>query len=286
MAGQKLFHELPIDSTVSPGNSITVNLPVNKTIEGVQLKLVNLDKSELSDFRLSVNSRLVSEWRNVAEMEAIDKYYDLHIEANRVFIRFSDKTFDTIAHQNALSLGTVGADTVTLTFKIASAVASADPIDIKASAIKSAGTAPGTVKKVRYFPDSASAGRNDFINVSMVEGARIKAIHLFKAAADISKVELKVDGELYVDVDKDELQSFQRESERVPQPGMYTLDWSLQGDMFETLKIPQKYIQAPDGSTRLNDKHIKDFRLQYECDTPGQVYIVVEYIDAYSQTGF
>lgn len=284
MAGLKTFEKVPVDANVSAGNEVPINLPVGKTYETLAIKLTNLLKSEISDIRIRINDNIVSQYRDVAHLEKIQAYYDYSIESDTIFIHFLAREFDDIKHQNAFTLGTVGVSTASVTVKIADTLASENP-SFKVFAVKSVGVAPGTLAKVRSFPISVPAGVYEYADIPRVDGARIKAIHVIKAEDDISHCELEVNKRLYIETSKSALQSFQKMYGRKPQTGMYTLEFGLQGDVYELFKIPPKMIQTERGAVP-NPDQITDMRLRMESEAAGQVYVIVEYMDAWNPNGF
>jgi len=284
MAGLKTFEKVPIDTNIAAGNEIPINLPVGKTYETIALKLTDLAKTDLEDIRIRINDNIISQYRNVDHLEKIQSYYGYSIEADTVFIHFLAREFDQIKHQNSFTLGTVGVNTATVTLKIKDNAAGANP-SIKAYAVKSVGVAPGTLAKVRAFPISVPAGVYEFADIPRPDGARIKAIHVIKPEDDINHVELEVNKRLYVETSKDALQSFQKMYKRAPQAGMYTLEFGLQGDVYELFKIPPKMIATQTGAVP-NPDQITDMRLRMDCTAAGQVYVIVEYMDAWNPNGF
>ena len=285
MPGLKFQEKVAIDTNIAAGNLIPINLPVNTTYETLVLDLTGLTKSDLKNIRININGNLVSQFKDAAQMETIDKYYGHKIEANKVVFHFLDRSFDDPKYQSALSLGTAGdrVQSVDVTFEIADSVTGSPKI--KASAVKSSGTTPGALRKVRSFPLSVSAGLSEYPDILRPNGARIKAIHVFKDEDDTSHVELEVDKKLYIETSKSDIETVQKLYGREPQAGMYTLDFSLQGDMYEMFKIPSQYIETEQGQ-RVNPHFIRDMRLRMENETAGQVFIIVEYVDVWNPNGF
>lgn len=287
MPGLKFQERVHIDANVAAGNQIPINLPVGTTYELLVLELTNLAKDEIRNIRININGNLVSQYKDAVQMEKIQKYYGKKVQADKLFFHFLDRTFDDPKYQAALALGTAGeyVTTVDVTFDIKDEIASANAPKIVASAVKSAGTTPGALAKVRAFPLSVSAGVTEFPDITRPDGARIKAIHVLKEEDDVKHVELEVDKKNYIENSKASLQAIQESFDRAPQAGMYTLDFALQGDMYEMFKIPSRMVQTENGLVQ-NPYYIQDLRLRMDCETAGQVFIVVEYVDVWNPTGF
>ncbi len=208
-------------------------------------------------------------------MQLIDAYYGRRIQAGFVTWHFNeDDVHATLADGRFFGLGTMGLSTATITFDIA---ADATNPAVQVYAEKSAPfPAVGQwLRKYRRFPFPQGAGEfseHTTLPAAAAAGANIKAIHAIKS--DIEAVELVIDNtrwfEFPKDVNEEMQKDYGRQVRRVPQSGMFTIDFALQGDLGNTLPLTAG---------------IQDFRAKTKATTGGQVTLGIEFYDRFTMTG-
>lgn len=275
--GLRAFEPVQKIDNVAPGATFTVNLPIGNTYDVLLLELAgDLTKAHISNLKLELDGRLVSDWRLVADLEGIDAYYGRRITANIIAIQFNqDDVTKTVEEGRLFGLGTYGLTTAVISGDISTTPT--NPV-LKAFAEKSAAARPGVLKKFRRYPVSVAAGVNEITNIPRPAGAAIAAIHVKKA--DATKAELIVDNKSWFNFSKAMAEESQRRYGRAPQANHLHLDMMLQGDMFQTLSFPNA-AQLQKGAPA-----VQDMRLRVECTTGGNLDVIVEYIDEWNPNGF
>lgn len=265
------FEPLKKIENVVAGATATLQLPIANTYDRIYLELVSgVTKAQLKNFKVELNGRLVSDFKDAAAIEDIDKYYKRNIEGDILTLYFNEDDLTKIQQEGEFfGLATYGLTTAIISFDIDAAATS--PV-IRAYAEKSEPfPAVGQwLKKTRKYPFSVSAGQNEITTIPRPAGATIKAIHLKKA--DLTAAELVIDNVKWHDLPKDINEQMQKRYNRAPQSGYMTLDFSLQG------KLTSEGITLTDA--------IQDMRLRATCDTAGTLEVIVEYYDRFSTNGF
>jgi hypothetical protein len=154
----------------------------------------------------------------------------------------------------------------TLQFEIEIDAAAADP-KITAHAIQSDPAPLGMINKVKRFTySSATAGQFEIDNIP--KGPRLCAIHFVKDAGDVSRVEVEQNSRKIVEGDKPLLQYLQKEAGRTPQAKYLAVDFTQEGDVYQSIVTDPRQIQ--------------DQRFRLTLDTAGQVTVLVEYLDGFA----
>lgn len=268
------FEQLKKIENVVAGQTATLQLPIGPTYDKLRFVLTNVTPAQLKNVKLELNGRLISDFTSFAEMQKIDAYYGRRITAGFVTWHFNeDDLTATLSDGRFFGLATMGLATATISFDIDGDVTN------PGIAVYSEKSAPFPaegqwLKKFRRYPFPQAAGEfSEHTSLPKPVGASIKAIHAIKA--DVTGVELVIDNTRWFEFPKavnEEMQKdYGRQARRVPQAGMFTLDFALQGDVGSTMPITPG---------------IQDLRLKTKADTVGQVVIGIEYYDRWTQAGF
>lgn len=265
------FEPLKKIENVVAGATATLQLPIANTYDRVFLQLVSgVTKAQIKNIKIELNGRLVSDFKDAAAVEDIDKYYGRNIEADILALHFNEDDLTKIQQEGEFfGLATYGLTTAIISFDIDEAATA--PV-FRAYAEKSEPfPAQGQwLKKTRKYPFSVAAGMNEITTIPRPAGASIKAIHIKKA--DVVGAELVIDNVKWFELPKAINEQMQKRYKRTPQAGYLTLDFCLQG------KLTSEGITLTDA--------IQDMRLRVDCTTGGTVDIIVEYYDRFATNGF
>lgn len=266
---------LPSISDVGPGNDSSLNLPLGKTYEMIQLEysgkkangVDDVTPSDLQNIEVQVNGKVIQAYKDGNEIDVLNQFYGRGAAngfLNLWFIRPELENIGGMWASRLTALGTADIQTLTLHFHGKDDLTS---LSVKAHAVKNPVSQPmGLITKVRAFPRSfATSGQQEIDNIPR-SGARIAAMHLFKS--DVSDVELTVDQRNKVDASKALLEEYQiRVGKRTPQTAVAThIDFLINGDIEDALAT----------------KGVQDFRVKPTLDTNGDVRTVVEYLDYFA----
>ncbi|GAB1620633.1 hypothetical protein AAOGI_06830 [Agarivorans albus] len=264
--------KLPQISDVGAGNSITIRVPVGKTIDRIFLNYANVTLAQMKNIRLELNGNLHSEYKTAEDLQKFSvDYFQRNNETDRLVFDFNqDDVLKTVEEGRFFGLGTAGLSTVTITMDIDAA---ATGVTLEAYAETSAPTPPGWLSKFRNWNFSASAaGILEIDSLPKPAGASIARIHVVSAAA-INSAVFEIDGTKWIDAPKSVIDGQLKDYGRTPQAGALTLDFVLQGDIKHAVPM-------------LDGKTIQDMRLKLDMAEAGQVTIYVEYIDQWTPNGF
>lgn len=269
------FEQLKKIENVGSGQTASIQLPIGPTYDKLRFKLGNVTPAQCKNVRLELNGRLISNYKDFAEMQLIDAYYGRRVEAGFVTWHFNeDDVLATLEAGRFTGLATMGLQIATITFDIDGAAVnpSVQVFAEKSAPFQAAGQ---WIKKHRTYPFPQGAGEfseHTTLPAKSAAGANIKAMHVIKS--DITDVELIIDNTQWFqfpkDVNEEMQKDYGRQVRRVPQAGMFTLDFILQGDFGNTLPLTAG---------------IQDFRLKTKATTDGSVNVAVEYYDKFTMTG-
>lgn len=267
----RAFEPLKKIENVVAGATATLQLPIANTYDRIYLQLVSgVTKAQITNLKIELNGRLVSDFKDVTTLEDLDKFYGRNIEADIVAFNFNEDDLTKLQQEGEFfGLSTYGLSTAMISFDIA---ADATTPVIRAFAEKSDPFPAQNqwLKKTRKFPFSVAAGMNEITTIPRPEGSVIKAIHVKKA--DLNGVELLIDNVKWYELPAAINSQMQKRYKRVPQAGYYTLDFTLQGKL------------TSEGVTLTSA--IQDMRLRVDCATGGTVEVIVEYLDRFTVNGF
>ncbi len=257
---------------VEAGNSCSLKLPLGQTYENVHLTYSGVTPAQIKNVRIELNGRLLTEYKTMQELLDHNKRMKRHMAEGTATFHFVEpelkgvKTTDLI-QQRMFSLGTVGLSSAEIKFDIDAEVA--NPV-IEAKAEKSLGTAPGWLAHRRSTMVNLNNGITEIDNLPKPVGYRIAAIHI--KAVGVESVEYYIDGTRWRDgLNKVDNNYVLRQNNREPLDNTYTLDFMLQGDVYQSVALTDK---------------IQDMRLKIESTVQGQAQIIVEYMGIWSPLGF
>lgn len=262
--------KLPSLTNVAPGSTATLNCPTGRSYDRIILETKNLARAQIRNLRVEIDSKPIREYRDAVQLADLNGYYGLHDEAGFISIWFNRKEMNSLDHQRVTRLGTGvrdatgqivgGINTFQVSFDIDEA---AENPQVTAHAIQSDPSPLGMITKVKQFV-FASAVAGQFEIDSIPRGPRILAIHFFKS--DVNRVEVEQNSRKVVEAPKALLEFLQRESKRMPMSAKATtVDWTMESDLYNSIETRPDLIQ--------------DQRFRLSLATPGEVRVVVEYLD-------
>lgn len=242
--GKLTRYGLPFSNVVSSGTA-TNQLTPGRTLENLQLKLggTTLLKAQITLFRMKANGKTIVEGSGT-QIDKINAYRG----TGTTNAKFLDVYFTDYSLNNELDRQVGAFDTsvgiANLTTEITTANATAPqitPILIESAAQKSrAGEmqpfAPLISKLLRYPYNIATGGRLPVtVPFGPTNGAIIKRLHILSNSDRVTGVTVKQDSLVIHESAKDENEFMQVRHGRVPQVGMYTIDFVVDGDIKKAL---------------------------------------------------
>ncbi|MFP3343522.1 major capsid protein P2 [Halomonas sp. SIMBA_159] len=261
---------MPSLSNVAAGGTATLNMPVGRTYDKLTLDYSGIERSQMQNIKLLIDGKPVMEFSDGAELASLNKYYGRHDQAGFLTLWFVRPEMQSLEHQRVTALGTGNAAgegrIQTLQLEIDIHPDAADP-KIKAKAVQSDPKRLGQMTKVKRFSySSATSGAYEIDNIP--KGPRIQAIHFIKEADDINHVEVEQNSRKVVEGEATLLRYMQKESGRTPQSKILSVDFTQEGDIFQTLTT--------------NPNRVQDQRFRLDLATAGAVTVLVEYIDTFA----
>lgn len=264
----RMLVKMPSLTNVAAGSTATLNCPIGRSYDRLIFECnKDLKLEKIKNIRVEIDGKPVQEFKDVVQINDINAYYGRYflgsgsvIADKRYFsIWFSRPEMNSLDHQRVTRLGTTGVQTFQVSFDIDEGAVNPS---IVAHAIQSDASQVGMITKVKQFVmSSATAGQ--FEIDSIPKGPRILAVHFFKN--DISYVEVEQNSRKIREGSKNLLTFLQRESNRKVDNKKITVDFTLEADLYHSLET--------------NPQFIKDQRFRLTLDTPGEVRVVVEYLD-------
>lgn len=264
--------KLPSLSNVSAGSTATLNAPPGRSYDRVIFSYTGVTRAQLKNLRVEIDGKPIQEYKDVVQLVDLNGYYGRHDEDGYFTLWFSRPEMNSLDHQRVTRLGTgIGsgenASGVVQTFQISMDVdaAAAAPV-IEAHAVQSDPSPLGYFTKVKQFVfSSATAGA--FEIDSIPKGPRVLAIHFFKP--DVGRVEVEQNSRKITEGGKGLLEFLQKESGRIPMTAKATsVDYTMESDLYNSLET------RPD--------MIRDQRFRLTLASPGEVRVVVEYLDTFA----
>lgn len=253
---------------VVTGTRSHVSLPRGLTYDYVIMKLTNCVASDLENFKTTVNTKNIIEISDAGKLDDISDYYGRPKLAGYFILWFYRPEMATEEERAVFSLGTRDIGSFTLQWDLKSGLTSPA---IELYALQRGPSVMGTVAKIRELPKSFGTSGEQVINDIQLTGDRIGAIHLHKAAGDVSNISLDINvgngPSRLIDMPKDVLEVVQKLHERVPQTALYThIDATLLGKIGEP--IPTRGIQ--------------EMLIKPTLTTGGQTTAIVEYFGGHA----
>lgn len=239
--GKLTRYGLPFSNVVATGTA-TNNITPGRTLENFKLKLggTALTKAMIALFRMKANGKTVIEGTGT-QLDKLNAYRGETTNAAYLDIPFADYSlnneFDRMVSAFDTSLGIAN---ITTEVQIAGATApTLTPIVVEAAAQKAQGGeyqpfAPLMSKVLRYPYNIATGGRLPItVPFGPQNGAIIKRLHVFNA--NMTGATVKQDGLVIHESIAAENQQEQTRQKRVPQAGVYTIDFVIDGDIRKAL---------------------------------------------------
>lgn len=261
----RLLSKLPSLANVAPGSTATLNCPIGRSYDRIILEYTGVTLAQMKNLRVELDGKPIMEFKDGTQLDDINKYYKRYDEAGFLTIWFNRPEMNSLEHQRVTRLGTgAGGQGVVQTFQVSFDIDSAASAPVvKAHAVQSDASPLGMITKVKQFVfSSATAGQ--FEIDSIPRGPRILAVHCFKA--DVNAVEVEQNSRKIREGSKALLEFLQKESNRAPMSAKATsIDFTQEADLFHSIET------RPD--------IIRDQRFRLTLGTPGEVRVVVEYLD-------
>lgn len=266
----RLTTRMPSLSNVTAGGTATLNMPTGRTYEKLVLAYSGVTRDQMKDIKLMIDGKPILEYQNATQLAALNSYYDRHDAAGFITLWFVRPEMTALEQRRVTGLGTGDGQgngrIQTLQLEVEIDPAAVDP-KITAHAIQSDPKPLGMMNKVKRFSySSATAGTFEIDNIP--KGPRLMAVHFIKSADDVSRIEVEQNSRKIVEGEKGLLQYLQEENGRVPQATILSVDWTLEGDIYQSIVTDPNRIQ--------------DQRFRLTLDTAGSVDVLVEYLDNYA----
>jgi hypothetical protein len=241
--GKLTRYALPY-SNVVPAGTATNNYTPGRTLENFQLKLGGtFTKAMITLFRMKANGKTIIEGTG-SEIDKINSYRGAGT-TNAAFldIYFTDYSLNNELDRQVGAFDTsVGIANVTTEVTIAGATAPVlTPIIVESAAQKSRdgemlAFAPLISKTLRYPYSIANGGKLPVtVPFGPANGAIIKRLHVISANGLMTGATVKLDSLVVHESIAAENAFMQTRHGRVPQAGMYTIDFVIDGDIKKAL---------------------------------------------------
>lgn len=256
----KRMVKLPSLANVAAGQTATLNVPVGRTYDKIQLE-TNVAPADLTNIEVVINGKTIQQYASGLEVDEINGYYGREVGAGFITLYFARPEFAELEQQRITAIGTADVQTFQLRMDIDAAAVSPS---IVAHAVTSPQQPLGLITKVKSFPyNSAVSGEVEVDNIP--RGPRIIALHMYKA--DVNKVTVEGNSTKLVEMSKTLAEQWQQEWGRVPVTAKAThVDFCLDGDISQAMVT----------------QGLQDFRIRMDLGTSGAVRQVVEYLDGFA----
>jgi hypothetical protein len=266
----RITTRMPSLSNVTAGGTATLNMPTGRTYEKLVLAYSGVTRAQMKDLKLLIDGKPIVEYKDADQLASVNQYYGRHDAAGYITLWFARPEMTALEQRRVTGLGTGDGQgngrVQTLQLEVEIDAAATDP-KITASAIQSDPKPLGMMNKVKRFSySSATAGTFEIDNIP--KGPRLMAVHFIKSEDDVSRVEVEQNSRKIVEGEKGLIQFLQAENGRVPQAGILSVDWTLEGDIYQSIVTDPKRIQ--------------DQRFRLTLDSSGSVDVLVEYLDNYA----
>lgn len=267
--GKTTRKALPFSNVVATGDA-TSQITVGKTINNFQLELggTSLTKAMITMFRLKANAKTIYEG-SATQIDKINAYRGLTANAAYLDISFEDLTGLDIVDRVVGCLDT-SAGIASLNTEVSIAGATAPTLKgilyETARQMDAAGNVSpyaGLMAKQLRYPFSVASGGQLPLNFPFgaKNGAIIKRVHVFHT--NMTGATVKEDG-LVIHESTDAQRTYeQTRMKRVPQAGMYTIDFVVDGDMRKAF----------------DTRNAQSVEWLFDFSAADNGYIVIEYLD-------
>lgn len=268
--GKLVRYGLPF-SNVVPTGTATNQITPGRTLENFRLKLggTNLTKGMIKQIKIKANGKVIVEGTGV-DIDKLNAYRGIATDDAFLDFYFADYSLNNELDRMVGAFDTsMGISNITTEVTIEGATAPIiTPILVESAAQKardgaSAPFAPLISKLLRY-PYNISTGGRLPVNVPFgpAQGSIIKRLHVFHGG-NLTGATVKQDGLVVHESVEEENEYDQSRHGRVPQSGVYTIDFVTDGDIKKAL------------DTR--DARSLEWLFDFSAADAGTVY--VEYMD-------
>lgn len=220
-------------SQVTAGQDFTINCPVGPTYRKIRILLTNITLAQLTNIRISINSKVVQTFDSGTDLNMINKYYSRYDGSANGFLEipFERSEYLQLMHQRMFAFGTADVDTFQVTAHVDPACV--NPAVSAQALVNTIAQKLGVITKIKNFPVTFATSGEQLID-NIPRGPRIQAIHFVKS--DITKLRCVVDSveirNVTAGVVASENEQEQFSAKRTPQTGVSeVLDFHLEGDV-------------------------------------------------------
>ncbi|NRB42984.1 MAG: hypothetical protein HRU20_31710 [Pseudomonadales bacterium] len=259
---RKIVKMSPFTNVVG-GGTATLSLPIGLTYDKIHFQCFAGNKAHVERLEVEVDGKVIQTYeRGGVQINELNKYYGRILNDGAFTLYFNRPELNELSDQRMFGLGTVGVKMVTIKVKLA-AVLPAN-FELNSTATMSEPKPMGAITKIRSFPKTFStAGELDIDSLPM-NGARIAAVHLYKAEADINKCRVLLNNvEVFEASAAVNVDILQEEFRDCTEGKYFHIDFMKEGDAAQSL------ITAG----------VHDLRIKPDIATSGQIDVLVEYID-------
>lgn len=243
MIGSTTRYGLPFANVV-PSGTATNQITRGMTLNNLQLKLggTALTKAMISRVKLKANGGVIIDVSG-PQLDKINAYRGANTtDASFLDVYFTDYSLNNEFDRTVGAFDTsVGIVDITSEVTIAGATApELKPIlfETAAQKLRTGEAAPYAplISKLLPYPYNTSTGGKLSVNLPFgtVRGSVIKRIHIFHGG-NMTAVEMKQDSRIFHESSKVENEFVQKRHGRVPQAGVYTIDFVVDGDIKKAL---------------------------------------------------
>lgn len=267
--GKLIRKGLPFSNVVNSGVA-TANITPGRALELVRLKLggTTFTKAMVSAVKLKANGKVILE-ASGSDLDKMNAYRGVTTEAAFLDLAFYDHRMASELDRTVSTFDT-SAGIANITAEVTIAGANAPQLEMiltesgpqKAKMGQSAPYA-GYLAKYLQYPFNLSTGGRLAVTVPFgpQNGAIIKRVHVFQA--NMTGATVKQDGLVIHESLKAENENEQKRNGRVPQAGMYTIDFCTEGNVLNAL----------------DTRDAKSLEWLFDFSAADSGRIVVEYLD-------
>lgn len=245
--------KLPLIQNVGPNQRVTIRLPLGVTYNKIALFAGgNITAALMSNIVLKVNGSERMRWNTSAHLQARNSYNRGASDAAILELDFVDNHGKDEA---AMTLGAyaataeAGVQDLTLEFDLGTYTVTAASV-ITGVAEVDVPSANRLIVRNRYFQRVFSGATEEQLVIPFgLNGEQLKRIYFFGTLSQLNHVRVRREGaDEYEQITVREAEYFQRTYQKVPQAGLYVVDFTehdLMGHMLNTAQI-----LGPDGKPR------------------------------------
>lgn len=269
--------KLPLIQNVGPNQRATIRLPLGRSYNKIMLYCNgNINAALLANIVLKINQGEKQRWLTSAHLQARNSYNQGALDAAVLTLNFSEPAAKDLAGIEIGAYGMTaeaGVQDAVLEFDIGNYVITAGS-SIVALAEVSAPTSNRLIVRTRYQQKTlAGAVEEQIIIPSGQNGEQLKRIYIFGTTALIEEVRIRRD-------DSDEFESItpfqnnylQRELGKVPQAGLYVVDFIVRNIVSDMLNTAQ--VMGPGGKPQL----VENLDIRMKTNAAGTFNIYTESI--------